>query len=114
MKILIVEDEGLVAMLLEDMLADEGHEVVGAASTLARAEAFAEQSAFDLAIMDVNLNGERPFAFARRMRARGVKVMFATGYGAGAVDAEFADAPVLTKPFDARALQKALAGVLPG
>lgn len=112
MKIMVVEDEGIIAMLLEDMLCEAGHTVCGPAANLRHAEELALADRPDIAIMDLNLNGQRPFALARDLRAAGVAIIFATGYGSSAVtDADLSDAPVLTKPFDSIALRAAISKV---
>ena len=101
MRILIVEDETLVAMLLEDMLADEGHEVVFTASGIEPALKYiaAHLSEFDFAIMDVNLGGQPSFPVAEALSAAGKAFAFSTGYGPGGLPAEWRSFPVLSKPF---------------
>jgi CheY-like chemotaxis protein len=100
-RILLVEDEALVAMLLEDMLADNGCEVVATAPRLAEALAHAKDTdlKFDLAILDLNLAGENTFSVAQALKDRGTPFVFATGYGAGGLPPEWRDRPTLQKPF---------------
>jgi CheY-like chemotaxis protein len=100
-RILLVEDEALVAMLLEDMLADNGCEVVATAPRLAEALAHAKDAdlKFDLAILDLNLAGENTFSVAQALKDRGTPFVFATGYGAGGLPPEWRDRPTLQKPF---------------
>jgi DNA-binding response OmpR family regulator len=107
-RILVVEDEMMILMMIEDMLADLGHEVAGVAQTLSRALALAEGEGFDMAILDINLAGERSFPVARRLRERGVPFMFATGYGVMGLEDPFRDVLTLKKPFQIRDLAKAL------
>lgn len=104
LKVLIVEDETLVAMLLEDMLADHGCEVAGTAARVSQARAMVEEGlAIEAAILDVNLAGEPSFPLAELLAARGVPFVFATGYGALPSDC-FPDAPLIHKPVDQRQL----------
>lgn len=112
-RILLVEDEALVAMLLEDIIIELGGVVVGPEAQLALAIASAETSAIDAAILDINLHGHRSYGVADVLRLRGVPFAFATGYGESGVDPAHRGAPVLIKPYTghdvARALQQLLA-----
>ena len=107
--ILLVEDESFVLMLLEDMLADLGHSVAAKAFDLAEATELARSASYDLAIVDVNLNGQRSFPAAEIVRDRRKLLIFSTGYPVDAIEKPFADAPVLRKPFDQKSLAAALA-----
>lgn len=101
-RVILVEDEPLVAMMMEDMLADLGCEVAGSFGTLGAALAWlADQKALpDGAVLDVNLGGgETVFPLAEALHARGVPFVFATGYGALPSD-RFPDAPLIHKPVD--------------
>lgn len=98
-KVLLVEDEGAIAMLIEEMLEDLGCTVVASVAQLAKALQAANVVDVDVAILDVNLAGERVFPAARILRARNIPFLFSTGYGASGVPGEFADCPVLHKPF---------------
>ena len=111
LRILLVEDEMLVAMNMEDMLLDLGHELAGVASRLAPALELAREAAFDAAILDVNLAGERSFPVAALLAGRGIPFLFATGYGIGGVDPEWRDRPVLQKPFRQNELAAAIAAL---
>ncbi len=113
-RVLLVEDEALVAMLVEDMLADEGCVVVATAARLDEALAHAKNTAleFDVAILDLNLAGESTFAVASALQARGVPFAFATGYGAGGLPEEWRARPTLQKPFTAGDIGKVLAKAL--
>jgi CheY-like chemotaxis protein len=99
LRILIVEDEMLVAMNIEDMLLDLGHEVAGIASRLEPALALAREGEFDLAMLDVNLAGEPSFPVADILVDRGIPFLFATGYGAKGIPDAYSAHPVLQKPF---------------
>jgi CheY-like chemotaxis protein len=107
LKVLIVEDEALVGMLIEDMLVEMGHEVVATAGRLDKALELAAGLAIDLAILDVNLNGERTNAAASLLRERGVPFLFATGYGEAGINGD-SRIPVLQKPFELPALRAAI------
>ena len=108
LRVLIVEDEMLVAMNIEDMLLELGHEVAGIAGRLEPALALARDGAFDVAMLDVNLAGERSFPVADLLIARGIPFLFATGYGLGGIEEKYRDRPVLQKPFRAAELAAAV------
>jgi len=109
LKVLVVEDESMVSMLMEDMLQDLGCMVVG---TIARFDDALKQAindpAFDVALLDVNLNGKQTFPIAEQLAARGVRFIFATGYGEGILPQSLQGGPILQKHFELEALQKAL------
>ena len=99
LRVLVVEDEMMVSMLIEDMLADLGCAVVGPASRLDEAIELMQASELDCAVLDVNLGGQPIFPLADLLRERGTPFAFATGYGdAGLRDAD-RGTPVLQKPF---------------
>ena len=108
LKVLVVEDEAIIAMLVEDLLGDMGCEVVGPAGELAQAFALAEREAFDCAILDVNLGGQRVDPFVDMLKARGAPFIFATGYGLQGVREEDRAWPILLKPINGRRLGEAL------
>ena len=112
LRILIVEDEMLVAMNIEDMLLDLGHEVAGLASRLEPALSLAREATFDVAMLDVNLAGEASFPVADALRERGIPFLFATGYGRPGLEERFRDCPILQKPFRSVELGAALAGLV--
>jgi CheY-like chemotaxis protein len=108
-RILVVEDEMMIAMLVEDMLAELGCSVVGPAHALDTALDLAlTEIGIDAALLDVNLGGQPVFAVADALRAKGVPAIFSTGYGdAGLRDVD-RGSPVLQKPFRAGDLARAL------
>jgi len=110
LRVLIVEDEGHIAMLLEDMLSDLGCEVVASVARISDALAAAETQAIDVAVLDVNVAGERVFPVAEVLRRRGTPFVFSTGYGRAGLDPEFQSSPVLSKPFTFDQLEQALVG----
>ncbi|WP_315975084.1 response regulator [Microvirga yunnanensis] len=81
-RILVVEDEAMVSMLLEDMVLDCGCEIIGPVATFDRALEFAREGEFDVAVLDINLGGTLSYPIAEVIRTRGIPVIFATGYGA--------------------------------
>jgi len=113
LRILIVEDEMLVAMNIEDMLLDLGHEVAGLASRVEPALALAREGAFDLAMLDVNLAGQPSFPVADILAARGIPFLFATGYGSKGIAGGYRHHVVLQKPFRSKDLAQALRTALP-
>ncbi|MBS0411472.1 MAG: response regulator [Proteobacteria bacterium] len=112
-RVLIVEDELMIAMLVEDMLADLGCAVVGPAHTLEAALKAAEtEPDIDAALLDVNLAGQPVFPVADALRSRGAPLIFSTGYGEAGLRDVDAGAPVLQKPFRAGDLARALQNAL--
>lgn len=107
-RILIVEDEALIAMLLEEMLADLGYELAGTAATLAQALELAKAADLDGAILDLSLGGEKSLPVADALAARDIPYMFASGYGRSGLEEAYADRPLLRKPFDFEELEAAL------
>jgi CheY-like chemotaxis protein len=112
-RVLVVEDEMAIAMMIEDMLADAGCEVAGMASRPAEAlSAIAGDLAIDAAILDVNLGGSDSYEVAAALKARGVPFVFSTGYGRSGLPDDMVDNPVLQKPFRQQDLVEALEGLL--
>ncbi len=107
-RVIVVEDEMMIAMLLEDMLQDLGHTVVGVAGRLEAALELARGTDADLAILDVNLSGEASFPVAQVLTERGLPFMFATGYGNLGLEAPFQGTLTLKKPFELKDLSLAL------
>ena len=114
-RILVVEDEALVAMLLEDGLEHAGADVVGPACSVEEALALIERTAGDgslaAAVLDFKLEGVVVLPVADRLASLGVPFVFATGYGESCNRGGHADAPVLEKPFDVDALITAIEGL---
>jgi len=102
--VLVVEDESLVSMLAEDILAEAGAQVL-VAGHLPRALELAQAREIDCAILDVNLGyGDTSYPVAEVLRAREIPFIFASGYGADAGDPDFGDRPVVNKPFEPETL----------
>ena len=110
--LLVVEDEMLVMMGIEDMLSDLGCTSIRVAGSAIKALELIAANAFDFALLDVNLNGQRSYPVASALAERGVPFAFSTGYGEHGVDDGFGDRPVLTKPFGSHQLVTMLAEVL--
>src|SRR3954464_14836147 len=96
-RVLIVEDEIVVALFMEDILAEFGYEVAGVIGHLD--DAMAREPDYDLAVLDVHLNGRSVFEFADRLAALGIPFVFATGYGERGIPDSHRSRPVLQKPF---------------
>lgn len=107
LRVLIVEDEGLVALMLEDLLEELGCVVAASVARLEAAWSAIEAARFELAVLDVNVAGETSFNLARELVQRGVPFVFSTGYGAAGLPADLQNQRVLTKPFDRDALRAA-------
>lgn len=113
-RILLVEDEVLVAMLIEDILTDFGCAVVGTASRLEDALKSAREEMMDIALLDVNLAGKRSFPVADILAERGVPFLFVSGYGEQGLEAPHQNRPVIQKPFSPELIAEALLNVLKG
>jgi CheY-like chemotaxis protein len=111
-KVLLVEDEAIIAMMAEDMLEDLGCIVAATASTLSEALAEAEKGGFDVALLDINLNGFESLPVAARLRERGCPFIFTTGYGSAGRGSEHGDVPLLTKPYRPNDLGQAIVRAL--
>jgi len=108
LRILVVEDEAAISMLLEDMLMDFGCQVVGPAARLTTALEMVEAETFDLAILDVNLAGDPIYPVAEALARRDVPFIFSTGYGGGGIKDPFRNRPVVQKPFGQQELKRTL------
>jgi CheY-like chemotaxis protein len=113
-RVLVVEDEGAIAMLIEDILEEFGCEVVASVARLAPACEMARTVMVDLAILDVNLAGEQVFPVADILLSRHIPFLFSTGYGASGVPPKYSGRPVLHKPFSHIELQQKIAIALAG
>ena len=108
-RVFVVEDEIMIRMLLEDMLADLGYGVAASAGGLDEAMSLARNSEFDIAILDVNLNGHSVYPVAELLDQRGVPFVFSTGYGERGLPEAYRNRPTLQKPFQLENLDHALA-----
>jgi two-component SAPR family response regulator len=107
-RVLVVEDEMTVAMLIEDMVSELSFEVAGVVPRLEEAMGLLDSESFDLAMLDVHLNGKSVFPFAAELQEREIPFLFATAYGRRGIPAELAAHPVLQKPFGPVELRRAL------
>ena len=98
-RVLVVEDEMIVAWLLQDMLADLGCAVVGPAARVYQALAMIDAEAIDAAVLDVNLNGQKSYPVADALAARGMPFVFSTGYETESLPNAYQRLPLLQKPF---------------
>lgn len=113
MNVLIVEDEALIAMLLEELLDTHGYHVAAHASTLAEGETLAESLDVDVAILDVSLGRDTVFPVAERLSSRGIPFVFTTGYGAARMPSVWADRPVFGKPYEIAPLLATIQQLVP-
>jgi CheY-like chemotaxis protein len=111
-RILVVEDEYLIRMLLEDMLADLGYTIAAAVGTIDEASTIAQNGEFDVAILDVNVDGQTIYPVADILAKRGLPFVFVTGYGERSLPDPYRERPALQKPFQAEQLKKTLANLL--
>jgi CheY-like chemotaxis protein len=102
--VLIVEDEPLIAMMLEDFLDSLGHKVAGTCESVAEALARVEQGGFDVAIVDIHLKGEQVWPVADRLADRGIPYVLATGGHIDPPPPAHAAVPILAKPFTLEAI----------
>ena len=113
-RLMIVEDEYLIRLLLEEMLIELGCSIGAVAASLDEGKRVAQSADVDLAILDVNIDGEQVFPVADILQKRGVPFIFITGYGARGLPDGYRDMPTLQKPFQMADLKATLARVLPG
>lgn len=111
--LLVVEDEPLVAMMLQDVLGEAGYVVIGPVAQLDAAMEAVRQEPIHLALLDVNLMGKHVYPVAEVLAGRGIPFVFMTGYGDGSLPAEFAGRPSVAKPYKVETLLDALAVVAP-
>ena len=112
-RVLVLDDEPLIAMMLEDWLSELGHETIGPARTIAAALEFVQNGALDAAILDLSINGERSYAVADALLTLRVPFAFATGHGTAQLQAPYDVAPMLGKPFDFAAVKAIVAKLVP-
>jgi len=108
LRVLVVEDEALVAVQLEDMLADLGCAIIGPASRVCQALDLLGGQRVDAAVLDLNVAGELVYPVADALASRALPYIFATGYGAAGLIGPYRSRPVLQKPFLQSQLRKAM------
>jgi CheY-like chemotaxis protein len=111
-RVLVVDDEPLIAMMVEDWLSELQCETVGPAGSAKEALALIDDGKVDGAILDVSLGGHTSFAVAAALRERSIPFAFATGHGRERIEERFKDAPTLLKPYDFESVRKVLAAML--
>jgi CheY-like chemotaxis protein len=111
-RVLVVEDELMIRMLLEDMLGELGYTVAAEAGRLDEALEATKTAEFDLAILDVNLDGQPISPVVEALVARGTPFVFATGYGERGLPELYRDRPMLKKPFQIEGLKQMLESAL--
>jgi CheY-like chemotaxis protein len=111
-RVFLVEDEYLIRMLLEDMLTDLGYEVAAAVGTIAEATDIASNGQFDVAILDINVDGKEIYPVADILAKRSVPFVFVSGYGEGSLMERYRGRPALQKPFQADQIKTTLAALL--
>ncbi|HUU24295.1 MAG TPA: response regulator [Methyloceanibacter sp.] len=113
-RILVVDDEPLISMMVEDWLTELGCEVVGPVLSVADGIEFATAAALDGAILDVRLGDGDSYPLAHALLSRGIPFVFATGQGDDCLDSDFENPLVLMKPFDFASVQDVVGKLLGG
>jgi len=98
-RVLLVEDQGIIALQIEDVLRKAGCEVVGPVARMQAAISLAHDAALDAAVLDINLDGENTYPVAEELQRRNIPFVLATGYGDSAVPERWKSLPRLSKPF---------------
>jgi CheY-like chemotaxis protein len=112
-RVLVVEDEAMVAWMLQDMLAGLGCVAVGPAVRVGEAMGMIDAEAFDAAVLDVNLSGQMSYPVADKLVMRGVPFVFSTGYSRDRLLECYRAFPMLQKPYDRSDLRVALEAMFP-
>jgi CheY-like chemotaxis protein len=112
LNVLIVEDEAIISFLIEDMLLELGCRSVTNVAGIPEAMSAIDEGRPDVAVLDVNLDGQEVYPIAERLKSCNVPFVFTTGYGSDGLRPEWANMPVVQKPFRADMLAKALLAVL--
>jgi len=112
LRVLVVEDEALIALQLEDMLTELGCAVIGPASRVRQALELLDGEPVEAAVLDLNIAGELVYPVADKLGNRGLPYIFVTGYGTSGLGEPYRSRPVLEKPFARRALLQALLDTL--
>jgi two-component sensor histidine kinase/CheY-like chemotaxis protein len=105
-RVLLVEDEALVAMMIQETLGELGFQIVGPVSTASEALSWARENHFDAAVLDINLGDGLVYTVAEVLEQRGVPFVFVTGYDVDSIDSGFTAIPILQKPIEREMLQR--------
>lgn len=111
-RVMLAEDEAMVAMLVEGMLIDLGHQIVAIARTKQEAIEVAQTTDAEFAVLDVNLNGEYTYDVAAVLVNRGIPFLFATGYGNAGLEPGWRSTPTLQKPFQVQDLARCIEEII--
>lgn len=114
LKVLVVEDEAILFLLVEDMLTELGCAEAWHATTVDDALALLDERRPDAAMLDVNLRGEPAYSIANRLHEAHIPFVFVTGYGQSGIPGQWSSRPVIQKPFELETLASALRSVLGG
>ena len=112
--VFLVEDEVMIRMMVADMLEELGYSIAAEAGEINEAIRLAQSAEFDLAILDVNVNGKVISPVAELINARNRPFIFATGYGSSGLPEEYRDRPALQKPFQLETLARLIDSTLKG
>lgn len=112
--VLLVEDEVMIRMMVADMLEELGYTIAGEAGDIDDAVRLVQVADFDIAILDVNVNGKVITPVAEAVQLRGLPFVFATGYGAQGLPEKFRDRTTIQKPFQVETLARTIESVLKG
>ena len=104
--VFLVEDEVMIRMMVADMLEELGYKIAAEAGDITEAMRLAQATEFDIAILDVNVNGKVISPVADVIMAKGCPFIFATGYGSSGLPEEYRDRPALQKPFQLETLAR--------
>jgi CheY-like chemotaxis protein len=110
--VFLVEDEFMIRMMVADMLEELGYSIAAEAGEISEAIKLAQSADFDLAILDVNVNGKVISPVADLIKARNRPFIFATGYGSSGLPEEYRDRPSLQKPFQIETLARVIENTL--
>ena len=110
--VFLVEDETMIRMMVAEMLVDLGYRIAGEAGDVDEALRLIETLDFDIALLDVNVNGKVVTPVARAIVARNRPFIFATGYGSSGLPEEYRDRPALQKPFQLETLARMIDSTL--
>lgn len=111
LRVLVVEDQMIIAMQIEDALRDAGCEVVGPVNSLHAALTLAREETLNAAVLDVNLDGIKTFSVAEALQRRGIPFLLSTGYGESTLPEQWRDCPRLNKPFGREQVQQLIKSI---
>ena len=106
LRVLVVEDEVMIALLLEQMIEEIDCQVVGPVGRISKALEIASKETIDVALLDINVDGKEVYPVAEALTARSIPFAFVTGYGREGLRASYRGTPTLAKPFRRQELQK--------